>query len=439
MTNLANLKKIILVIGDILILYLSLFITLWARLKFQINLEIWLKHLIPFTIVYFFWLLIFYTLGLYDFNLAKISSSFFSAFLKSLGLAIVLAIIIFYFIPYFGLTPKTILFLNLLIFALLFGLWRYFFNSLIKLPNFSENVMLIGKDPRFKEIQEKLEINPQLGYKIVSSKEEINFQELTEEISSKKINLIVSSGNPSSNLAQALYQFLALGIRLEKISDFYENLNGKISLLGLDQNWLLENLKQNKIYEIEKRVIDILAGLILGIATIIFLPFIALAIKLDSPGLVFYSQKRVGKEGKIFNLIKLRSMIKDAEKGEALWAEKNDSRITKVGKILRNTLLDELPQFINILKGEMSFVGYRPERQEFIKDLKKEIPFYDTRHLTKPGLTGWAQVNFHYTYSVKDVKEKFQYELFYIKHRSIFLDLKITLKTINLALRGEAR
>jgi len=190
------------------------------------------------------------------------------------------------------------------------------------------------------------------------------------------------------------------------------------------------------VYGKIERLLDILAGLILGIVTILIFPFAALAIKLESPGPIFYKQTRLGKNEKDFELIKFRSMRKDAEKNGAVWAQKNDSRITNVGKILRKSLIDELPQFINILKGEIGLIGPRPERPEFIKDLEKEIPFYHIRHLIKPGLTGWAQVNFKYGNTTSDALEKLQYELYYIKNRSLFLDIKIILKTINILLKG---
>jgi lipopolysaccharide/colanic/teichoic acid biosynthesis glycosyltransferase len=161
-----------------------------------------------------------------------------------------------------------------------------------------------------------------------------------------------------------------------------------------------------------------------------------LLIKIDSPGPVFYTQHRIGKDEKEFKLVKFRSMINDAEKNGAVWAQKNDTRITRVGKIIRKTLIDELPQFINIIKGEISLIGARPERLEFVKKLEKEIPFYNIRHLAKPGLTGWAQINFKYGNTISDALEKLQYELYYIKNRSLLLDLRIILKTINIILKG---
>ena len=165
------------------------------------------------------------------------------------------------------------------------------------------------------------------------------------------------------------------------------------------------------------------------------LPFVALAIYLESPGPIFYSQGRVGRAGRTFQLIKLRSMVPDAEQdGQARWAEEKDKRVTRVGRFLRRTRLDELPQCLNVLRGEMSLIGPRPERPEFVTRLQKRIPFYRSRLAVRPGLTGWAQVNYHYGSSVEDALVKLQYDLYYIKHKSLYLDLLILLKTIGVVL-----
>ena len=177
----------------------------------------------------------------------------------------------------------------------------------------------------------------------------------------------------------------------------------------------------------------------LGLTSLPLFPFIAAAVKLNSPGNVFYTQKRIGKGGQMFWLLKFRSMVQDAEKDGAKWAEKEDTRITKVGNFLRKSRLDELPQLWNVLKGEMSFIGPRPERPEFVRELEKQIPFYQTRHLIKPGLTGWAQINFPYGASVEDAMEKLQYDLYYIKHRSLVLDFGVVLKTIKIVLSRGGR
>jgi exopolysaccharide biosynthesis polyprenyl glycosylphosphotransferase len=184
-----------------------------------------------------------------------------------------------------------------------------------------------------------------------------------------------------------------------------------------------------------KRLADIFVST-LGLTFLLaLLPFVALAIYLESPGPIFYFQERVGRAGQTFQLVKLRSMVPQAEQdGQPRWAGKNDERVTRVGRFLRRTRLDELPQFVNVLRGEMSLIGPRPERPGFVAELQKRIPFYRSRLAVRPGLTGWAQINYHYGSSVDDALVKLQYDLYYIKHKSLYLDLLILLKTIGVVL-----
>ncbi len=203
----------------------------------------------------------------------------------------------------------------------------------------------------------------------------------------------------------------------------------------------MENLREGEknFYEFFKRISDIVLAIIALVISLPFLPILALLIKLDSPGPVFFTQIRTGRGGKNFLAIKLRTMIKDAEKHGAEWAKENDPRITRLGKFLRKTRIDEIPQLFNIIRGEMSFIGPRPERPEFIKTLEQHIPFYKERLIVRPGLTGWAQVNFPYGASIEDALQKMQYDLYYIKNRSFILDLSIVLKTIKIVLLGGGR
>ena len=226
------------------------------------------------------------------------------------------------------------------------------------------------------------------------------------------------------------------------LDSFYDPDTGKVPLGAINQIWFLENLSEGKKrgYEIIKRMFDTVFAVIIGIISLIPYPFIALVIKLSSPGPVFYKQKRLGQSGKIFEIIKFRTMHKDAEKETgAVWTTDNDPRVTRAGRFLRKTRLDEIPQIWNILKGEMSFVGPRAERPEFHDLLQTNVPFYEERYLIKPGLSGWAQINFHYSSSIKDAAEKLKYDLYYIKNRSLLLDLGILLKTIRITLQQAGR
>jgi exopolysaccharide biosynthesis polyprenyl glycosylphosphotransferase len=232
------------------------------------------------------------------------------------------------------------------------------------------------------------------------------------------------------------------GIRVSTMPEMYEQLTDRVPVEHVGNNWFvvlpLSNSGQNLTYRLLKRMVDVCVALIgLGIFGLL-LPALAVLIKLDSSGPVFYRQKRVGRSGTDFELIKLRSMVIDAEKDGVRWAGIDDARVTRVGRFLRRTRLDEVPQLVNVLRNEMSLIGPRPERPEFISRLEQEIPFYRTRLTVKPGLTGWAQVNYDYGRNVVDALEKLRYDLYYIKHQSIQLDLTIFLKTVNtiLMLRG---
>ena len=255
------------------------------------------------------------------------------------------------------------------------------------------------------------------------------------------IQTVVTSINPHSNpeLVQSLYESLALKMQFYDLPTFYEKLTGKIPVTTIGHVWFLENLAEGdkSLYELFKRITDIALAALGLVISAPFLPIFALLIQLDTKGPVFFRQVRIGLLGKPFEAIKLRSMIVGAEKNGAQWAERNDPRVTRLGKYLRRFRFDEIPQLWNVLKGEMTFIGPRPERPEFVANLQTMIPFYNERHLVKPGLTGWAQINFQKGSTAGDALKKLQYDLFYIKNRSLPLDIGVLLKTINLILTGK--
>lgn len=228
------------------------------------------------------------------------------------------------------------------------------------------------------------------------------------------------------------------GIPVDDGIAFTEQLAGKLSVESLHPSFLIfsDGFKRSAILKKLKRGLDIM-GLLLSLA--FFAPIcliISLAIKLDSKGPVLYRQERVGEDGKIFYLLKFRSMRADAETNGPVWAAVNDQRVTRVGRVIRKLRLDEIPQMFNVLRGEMSFVGPRPERPFFVEQLTKEIPFYSERHVVKPGITGWAQISYCYGASKEDALEKLKYDLYYIKHMSPVLDLMIVFNTVKIVLLG---
>jgi len=447
-----KIKKILLWGGDIAVLYLALFLTLLIRYENTWPKQ-WHIHLIPFTIIYFSALLVFYIIGLYDITLARNNLYFFLTLVKALVINAAMAISFFYFIPYFGITPKTNLFINLIIFAALFIGWRQLYNHLIKTPTLLNNVLVLGQNQESKELIQYIKNNPQLGYHIkkIAEIDEVKIlYDLIEVLIQEKIQVVVTTINPykDTNLVRNLYQCIPLKITVVDLPTFYEKITGKIPVSAIEEIWFLENLmtEQKAFFEGTKRIFDIIFSLTLGLITLVLIPFFYLIIKLDSSGSLLIRQKRVGRDNRIFELIKLRSMFAlapdgSAEKNGAQWTKEKDKRVTRVGKWLRKTRLDELPQLWNVLKGEISFVGPRPERPEFAfsNDLLSKIPFYQIRHTIKPGLTGWAQIKYPYGSSVEDTLQKLQYDLYYIKNRSLILDLAVILKTIKIVLSGGGR
>jgi exopolysaccharide biosynthesis polyprenyl glycosylphosphotransferase len=427
-------KQAILILGDIFFLYFSLFLAIFIRYgsigKAQLQI-----HLLPFSIVFIAWLIIFYVVGLFDIRNLKINVFFIRRFLTGLALGVVASIALFYLIPSFRISPKT----NLLIFSVIFCvfdfLWRWVLSRIIKSP--FKTVLLIGNNLNANELKTYLSVNPQIGYKIQAhlSREEISdHNDLSALIKNEKITTIVLSGrlNQEIFLSKLIFKNISLGIEVINFNDFYENVFGKIPLSELEESWFLENItKRRKAYKIFKRVTDVFVGLIGLIITLPFYPFIALAIKLNSKGVVIYKQIRIGEKGKAFTNYKFRSMISGPTQG---WHTKNDKRITGVGKFLRRTHLDELPQLINVLKGEISFVGPRPDFVDFYENLNQTVPYYNIRTLVRPGMTGWAQVNYPITLSLEETRERLAYDFYYLKNYSLILDLLIILKTVKTVL-----
>lgn len=439
---------------DVFALYLSLYLALLIRygsdLGLQIDIHIW-----PFSIIFLLWLFVFYIFNLYELRYLKNGFDFYSRFYQAILLSAAGAVFFFYLIPFFIITPKTNLFIFILIFTIADFFLRYLYNYLLSSITFKNDTIIVGLNQQALELTKFIKENPQLGYNlkyIVDISDEkaagqdlsdygiIRSSDLDKIIREEKIGTVILSPLVFKlpKLIDSFYRFLHKKINFYNFSEFYELTTRKIPLSVIDQAWFLENLTRGnkKLYEIAKRGVDVFFSLVSGIIFLILLPLLAPAIKLNSKGPVFYRQKRVGQYGKEFTMYKFRTMGREAEKESgAVWAQKNDRRITGVGKFLRKTRLDELPQVWNILKGQMSFVGPRAERPEFDEKLKKQIPFYQERYLVRPGLSGWAQIQYPYGSSIEDAQEKLQYDLFYIKNRSLILDISIIFKTITIVLR----
>ncbi|MEK7603490.1 MAG: sugar transferase [Patescibacteria group bacterium] len=452
-------KKTLLFISDICILFGSFLLTLYLRYGSDIYRQLDF-HLLPFSMIFIVWLIVFYIANLYEPAMLRNNIHFYSSLLRTIIISSVISVIFFYLFPLFNITPKT----NLAIFTAIFtGLEfssRYCFNKVFE-KKFKKSLLIVGLNQQALELAEFIKENPQLGYelKYMVDLRPDKSDEIEKEF--KKFNIIRGLNNLEKTIRNGIntvvispdayqipetinifYKSLEQKISFFNLASFYERLTGKVPLGAINQIWFLENLSEGKKkgYELIKRLFDIILAVVMGIISLIIYPLVALAVKISSPGPIFYKQKRMGRAGKVFEIIKFRTMRQDAEKHTgAVWSAENDKRITKIGRFLRRSRLDELPQIWNILKGEMSFVGPRAERPEFNEILQKNVPFYEERYLIKPGLTGWAQINFHYSSSVADAAEKLKYDLYYIKNRSLLLDLGVILKTVRIALQQAGR
>jgi len=299
-----------------------------------------------------------------------------------------------------------------------------------------DRIAILGKGEEVEKLKKTISSIPYLGYKLIS----INMgDDLIKQIKKNKINTVVFSKEYEfdSRLLKLLYFYSTEEISFLNLTDAYELVYEKIPVSIISETWFLKNVKekQRNIYDNIKRVLDVFLSIFILIITLPLSILIAILIRTEDNGAVIYSQTRVGKGKKHFTLYKFRSMNPQAETTKAIWAKENDKRITKIGKIIRRLHLDEIPQMINIIKGDIAFIGPRPERPEFVEKLEKNIPYYTLRHITKPGFTGWAQIKFRYGRSIIDSKEKFEYDLYYLKNKSVLIDIEILLKTIQLFFR----
>lgn len=455
-------KKMLLFFGDILILYFSLWLTLIMRYANEYQ---WFKHLLPFTVVFAIIVVIFYIDGLYDFDFTKNKTVILNKLALSLGIGAILAATLFYFTQdrIFTIRPQRVLLIDIFVSFIFLFLWRVFFYYFVQSPKFSNNILVISDNELAKDVMYKITHNPQLGFTLkailvnailVNGEQKFTNPKNIHVFSSQSdlasvcrdyhIRTIVFPDKLKENeeLLKNLFSCLPLNMVFYQLSTFYERITGKIPVDFIQHIWFLQNFQEGskRTYELFKRFFDLFLSLLLLLIFLPLIPLIVTLIKMNDPGPALFKQIRVGKNGKKFMAVKFRTMQLDAENTGPQWAQKNDPRVIRTGNFLRKTRLDEIPQLWNILRGEMSLIGPRPERPEFVEQLKIQIPFYEERLLVKPGLTGWAQVmGPSYGGSLEETLEKIQYDLFYIKNRSLGLDISIILKTIKtiLSRRGQ--
>lgn len=422
--------------------------------------------------IHSFWLLPYYVIGLkialitavcqlslyyndmYNTRIIRTKQETIIRSLQALGVAAIVLSITYYAVPDL-IIGRSIFLISILFLAVITILWRLFYSWTISINAFDENILIIGTGDTARDIAKRVLNKEKVGYKIagfISDDDSLKvgtsiinpkilgtFDQICEIVEREEIGRIILAISERRGRLPlgTLLRCKLKGVKIEEEVTFYEGINGKIRLESLKPSYLIfsDGFKKSWISVAIKRLSDIFTA---GLGLIIMSPIMlltAILVKLDSNGPVFFKQERIGMEGDGFALLKFRSMREDAElKSGSVWAKKDDDRITRIGWIIRKTRLDELPQLINVLKGDMSFVGPRPERPFFVAQLKEKIPFYSLRESVRPGVTGWAQICYPYGASVEDAYEKLQYDLYYIKNMSFLLDLTIIFETLRVVL-----
>jgi exopolysaccharide biosynthesis polyprenyl glycosylphosphotransferase len=450
-------RKILLRIFDIVFVFISLY---FVGITFQFD-------YFNISATNFYWTIV---LGLYlqiigsvfeMYNLQVASNQF--QVIKSIILTSSTTVLFYLLTPlYTPVLPSNRLQILIFFFAIFLALfiWRMLYVRFFASNRFVKKVILIcDRDQAEELINGLISVDPHyrvLGFVNSYSNSENNdnlkinsipIDKLDKFVKQNSVSEIVVASQKTDGITVDLYNqlinLLESGYIIREYTQVYESITHRIPVQYVSRDFYrffpFSRSNQNHLYLLVVRILEIvisLFGLSLGL---FLLPFILLGNILGNRGKLFYTQKRVGKNGKVFKIVKFRTMIKNAEKNGAVFATTNDTRITPFGKFLRKSRLDEFPQFINILKGDMAVIGPRPERPVFVKEIADVMPFYETRHVVKPGLTGWAQVNYSYGATIDDSLIKLQYDLYYIKHRSLFLDFNIIFKTLSTVLfyRGQ--
>jgi sugar transferase (PEP-CTERM system associated) len=389
-------------------------------------------------------------LELYDLQRLTRPSETYSRILMLLGIVCLLLAGLTYIFPWFSV-GRGVFLIGICILSLTWMFWRWAYGRLISFPLMREHVYLVGQGERARRIAEAIRTRSELGMDMAGWAGETTGDPLTRdslgeillETARKRSvrRVIVALDDRRSRMpVQELLELRMRGVLVEDGAGLLEKISGQIEVDTLHPSALIfsDGFRLRPKHWLIRDFVSTILALTLSIITLPLIPIIMLLIKATSPGSVLYKQRRVGYRDKVFNCYKFRTMRADAEADTGpTWASDDDPRVTKVGRFLRHTRLDEIPQLWNVLRGDMEFVGPRPERPEFIERLSRAIPYYRLRHVVRPGITGWAQINYRYGNSVEDAKEKLKYDLFYIKNMSLGLDFWILFQTVKTVLFGE--
>jgi exopolysaccharide biosynthesis polyprenyl glycosylphosphotransferase len=452
MTIASKQESLILLAGDILLFSIALWITLLVRYAEIPSTALFYTHIIPFSLLFIVWIMVYFISGLYDKHTILLRNKLSSIILNAQGINIIFAALFFFFVPYFNIAPKTNLVLYLVISSLLVLVWRIYIFPRAWFRK-RQKAVLIGYSDEVHELVEEVNNNPRYNLEftlIVEADKGIDvsaFQkEIVEIISSGKASVVVADihSRKMQGLLTTLYDltFLEDAVTFIDIHKIYEDIFDRIPTSALKESWILENISASPkvVYDVLKRTMDLAGGIVIGLVSLIVYPFVFIAIKLEDgiSSKVFITQKRVGKNNEIYNSYKFRSMERSEE---GVWIGETDNKVTRVGEFMRKTRIDELPQLWNILRGDLSFVGPRPDVSGLNERLSEEIEYYDVRNLIKPGLSGWAQIKQDYgdnnqvsPQGVVDTKTRLTYDVYYVKNRSFLLDIRIAFRTIKTVL-----
>ena len=395
---------------------------------------------------------------LYDMNVADSFHELFTRLLQALGASAIFLAGVYFLFP-ICVIGRGIFSISICFVIAFIVLWRLAYTHILNRGLFNKKIILLGNGELSKNIASQIEENKDCGYQVsaviegkdagdgnvAQSFQSIcrnGYDELCESARKLNIDKIVVALEERRGCfpVKPLLRCRVNGFEVIEGTSFYEMLTGKLIVEKINPSWLIfsEGFTKSWLKKLFKRSSDIVFSLILLIVLAPLLTAVAILIKLDSKGPIIFSQERVGENKKPYVIYKFRSMMDNAEdQCGPVWAKCDDPRITRVGKFIRKWRIDEFPQIFNVIRGDMSFVGPRPEREFFVKELEKTVPYYSERFSVKPGITGWAQVNYHYGDSVDDAKEKLNYDLFYIKNMSIFMDLMVVMRTVKTMMMGE--
>ncbi len=421
----------ILGLGDVAVLYAALWVTFFLRFGEMPGASVWDAHLIPFSLLFIIWMASFYIAGLYERPVLALRVNASALLFNSHLVNSVLALAFFYFTPFFGIAPQTNLIIFLGVSLLLLFLWRSLSYWILRSRE-PTPALLIASGEEMKDLREEVNSDARRRISFVSSidLEKIGGMDLQRDIVSTvysegvKIIVVDLRHQDVDKLLPHLYNLIFSNVRFVDMQRLYEEVFSRVPLSVLHYNWFLENISASpkSSYEAVKRGADIVAGSVFGVLSLMVYPFIALAIYLEDKGPVFFSQERIGKNNLSITIYKFRTMTPEGE------------RVTRAGRFLRSFHLDELPQLWSVVRGDLSLIGPRPELPHLVREYERVLPYYNIRHLIKPGLSGWAQLSCDdppkFSFSKDQTAHKLSYDLYYIKNRSLFLDLRVFLKTI---------